>query len=1193
MKLLHIGVIVITLLVWNPTSKAQYAALPEVGANLMKSYAGGDFDHVELQNGNLYVKIPLASFPQLGKLGLSFSLVVNGTPWGVSGDCDSIGDCIISYVPGVFPTTAQGSAGKCTTDTAGADTFGVTLQMDQSLAWCQMANDYENIQPVEAPDVYGKESNLWFTYGLFDSSGAYHAMSFDASNPTFVHDIDGLGYSLQLPPGMVTYGLQVLPSDEYAVTLLEPNGTKHTAIPIYDSGGNQLPNGTAFTDTNGNKIKYTGNEYDDSAGRIIPEFNSTQVPASTGSCPASPWPEEPVVSAYQWKVPGPNGQSNTYIFCYSQINIATNFIGNGPGSTVDGSGAPVWDPANQLWYDPYLLEEETSEPNVPVLQSVVLPNGTFWAFRYDTTTPTTPASYGDITDIITPSGGSIHYDNTTIRICGIGPRGNDYPPLTRAVTTRTVSFLTGPQVAQRYSYAPTATTVSDAAIGGNDTVHQYTLDYPNEPAMCGASETATRWYQGPQSANVLLREKDTSYETAQAPPLSTWPAPSVGITAVTNQFSNRRPASDVTTEAGVVTSRHSYGYDSWFSGVQPWANYANGTTKVQAPLPLSSIALATPTSVDDGIKTVITHRYASDHPDYAAANLVELPGTVTVTDDSTSTSSPVIQTTYTYDGVNSSGTRGNATAISKALGNASVSTTAAFNLQGMPTDTFDANLNAGLTNGNHVHITYDATGIFPSAVQQSATGTVAHTEYYSYDPVTGFPGWYTDQNGSRPDDENHTTSYAYDKMGRVISVLDPPTAAGRGGATYCYVDFGQPSSCIGSTPNAIYVTTKASPSPDVTKAYVNDGMGRPIQTQLLLDSAGTIFTDTSYDERGHVAAISSPYHEKTDHTYNQTLFGYDVLGRKTAAQHQADGTSATWKYAGNVVDVYDESGRHMQRTTDALGRLVRVVEPDPLSGALNSETDYTYDASDNLRCVDQWGSATIGSRCSSSLARRFSYDALSRLVTSANPETGTICYGQWDGGICHGGYDANGNLLFKTDARGILTSYTYDALNRILAKHSAGTQANAHGLSSCFLYDANGSSPITNAIGRLTAEWTQIAACTQGVTALPVSGVLSSKTITGYDALGRSLTEQTCTLNSCATKHSQSYAYDLAGNMTEYTDGLGANTFTQSYDTAGRLVGLTSSISDYQTYSALRNTAQLVGPEQRWGLGADRFRDPL
>ncbi len=96
-------------------------------------------------------------------------------------------------------------------------------------------------------------------------------------------------------------------------------------------------------------------------------------------------------------------------------------------------------------------------------------------------------------------------------------------------------------------------------------------------------------------------------------------------------------------------------------------------------------------------------------------------------------------------------------------------------------------------------------------------------------------------------------------------------------------------------------------------------------------------------------------------------------------------------------------------------------------------TLYTYNALDDLTCVEQHGTATGQTGCSSAPSndsssawriRRFQYDSLGRLTTATNPESGAISYT----------YDADGNVLTKYDARGITTTMTYDQLHRVLTK---------------------------------------------------------------------------------------------------------------------------------------------------------------
>jgi YD repeat-containing protein len=51
---------------------------------------------------------------------------------------------------------------------------------------------------------------------------------------------------------------------------------------------------------------------------------------------------------------------------------------------------------------------------------------------------------------------------------------------------------------------------------------------------------------------------------------------------------------------------------------------------------------------------------------------------------------------------------------------------------------------------------------------------------------------------------------------------------------------------------------------------------------------------------------------------------------------------------------------------------------------------------------------------------------MGRLLAETHPEHGTTIYA----------YDANSNLVSRTDARGITTSYSYDELSRNLQSRS-------------------------------------------------------------------------------------------------------------------------------------------------------------
>src|SRR5262249_35439607 len=103
-------------------------------------------------------------------------------------------------------------------------------------------------------------------------------------------------------------------------------------------------------------------------------------------------------------------------------------------------------------------------------------------------------------------------------------------------------------------------------------------------------------------------------------------------------------------------------------------------------------------------------------------------------------------------------------------------------------------------------------------------------------------------------------------------------------------------------------------------------------------------------------------------------------------------------------------------------------------------TTYGNDALGNLTSVLQNGSR----------GRSFTYDSLSRLLTSTNPEVGTLPVTYT--------YDANSNVSTKNDPRNIIFTYGYDVLNRQKSRtYSNGDasvttnydESNCLGLSTC------------------------------------------------------------------------------------------------------------------------------------------------
>jgi len=146
---------------------------------------------------------------------------------------------------------------------------------------------------------------------------------------------------------------------------------------------------------------------------------------------------------------------------------------------------------------------------------------------------------------------------------------------------------------------------------------------------------------------------------------------------------------------------------------------------------------------------------------------------------------------------------------------------------------------------------------------------------------------------------------------------------------------------------------------------------------------------------------------------------------------------------------------------------------------------YGYDTLNNLTTVNQ-GVQT----------RTFTYNSLSRLLSATNPESGTINYS----------YAANGNLTSKVDARTITTTYTYDALDRIVTSNYSDSTPDV-----TYYYDN-----LTNGKGRLKK----------------VTSSVSTTEYTSFDILGRVTGHKQTTDGE---EYATDYTYNLSGALMEET----------------------------------------------------------
>jgi YD repeat-containing protein len=546
-------------------------------------------------------------------------------------------------------------------------------------------------------------------------------------------------------------------------------------------------------------------------------------------------------------------------------------------------------------------------------------------------------------------------------------------------------------------------------------------------------------------------------------------------------------------------------------------------------------------------------------------NVFEKPSSVIVN----GSGSRVAETDYTYDGSSLAGVsavshddtlysasaqsgRGNlTTSIERCFPSCTdISTQFSYDSTGQVTSITD-----GLNNITGLAYTDSPSGgnaagnsnAYLTKVTRPSTNGVNHIAQYQYNYVTGRLATAIDEN-------SQSTTYQYnDPLFRLTDIYAPPSPTTMPHTQYAYTD--------GTTPSL----TATNPI-GVQNEVIRDGLGRSTETVVLTDPVSPVYTRTSYYGEGQVYqqwnatrcdpdTVSSCPNETT---FGYTSFQYDALGRKKQQTDSDEVSTQTWSYSGPTVTYTDENGNQWKRSTDSLGRLGTVLEPNGTTKTSSMETDYGYDALNNLLSVMQCGALCSSPASNGPISRSFHYDSLSRLYSASNPEAGTTGYT----------YDANSNLQSKTDARVIKTQFGYDALNRAISKtypsDTTGTTI------SCYQYDSSSISGAGgNLIGRLTNAWTQSHSSSSCTSAPTAGSYLTLKSILAYDAMGRptGAQQQQCIGSKCSapTPYALGMLYDLAGNQTALTNSAGASgkplTLTNYFDTASRPCLTTSSWS--------------------------------
>ena len=457
--------------------------------------------------------------------------------------------------------------------------------------------------------------------------------------------------------------------------------------------------------------------------------------------------------------------------------------------------------------------------------------------------------------------------------------------------------------------------------------------------------------------------------------------------------------------------------------------------------------------------------------------------------------------------------------------------------------------NVGYNNAGSVVVTRDARG-HQTEVDYADNFSVAAKNSLN---TLAYPKTVTD-----PDGFEATAEYNYDR-GAMTKTSSPTKGAAATGITYAEVAYtydsvGRPSKVTNVTNGAytrwVYATTNllveqyqtVSSTAEAYSAQVLDGAGRVRGVAADHTFGGTTTTPTYsgqyfvYNNIGRLWKQSNPTEMTTgatpgewtpagdDTVWRYTTQTYDWKGRPLVTTFP-DATKRTNTYAGcgcaggEQVTATDERGRQKVYGKDVLGRLVKVEELN-YDGTVYSTANYSYDALDKLREIDQAG-----------LKRTFDYDGHGRLASRTTPEQGKTDYA----------YFADDTVQKVTDARGVTTTFAYNA--RHLPTTVTYNVTAAPGVTATpnvtYAYDAAGNR--TSMVEKNSG------------------GTMVGSSSYHYDDLGRMDWEER--FFQVVGTYKLSYSYNLAGQLTSVTgpSQFGNAQVGYAYDKVGRTTAVTNS----------------------------------
>ncbi|HEX6682161.1 MAG TPA: RHS repeat-associated core domain-containing protein, partial [Candidatus Limnocylindrales bacterium] len=320
--------------------------------------------------------------------------------------------------------------------------------------------------------------------------------------------------------------------------------------------------------------------------------------------------------------------------------------------------------------------------------------------------------------------------------------------------------------------------------------------------------------------------------------------------------------------------------------------------------------------------------------------------------------------------------------------------------------------------------------------------------------------------------------------------------------------------------NGTQVTQRTFNKVNNIASLVTDPGGQALTVNYTYDAMGNVTRTTRSGRASNVPWAMSTTPEQTDYAYDDT--GNAIRQTVTAGSTTRVSTS-TYDRRGLLTSSTDPLGRTTGYAYDELGRQIRTTSPPVATeenGGAPTTTSPTavtgYNTFDEpVHLTDAKGNITTRT-----------YDRLGRMVTSMAPSYRAPSSLTAIQPTATARYDAAGNIVESVDGLGHAIRYTYDQLGRLITTDEPGTTDDERAIT--------------------TRGYTRTGQL------LSVTGPAGERAEATYDDLDRQITSTVHERHPTARVLTTRFAYDDAGNVTTITSPSGAVT-TNTYDTQGQL----------------------------------------